>query len=205
MRPVFAKTVKRLAPPLFLIPFSKNSGGNWLPECGESLFQVSTLKSHLWYLNLTQSSRNLTSFTLNVKDFIDIMLELGPSCQCSSLQKKRSESACWHLTVTIHLPRWDKECECGILRTKATFFWLCCRGFVKISGLGRVCRLWFAAAAAVAASTASRLGGEGGQPGTHLLCQPQQPLHAVETALQHVCLLLSALPSVFQPRQWLKL
>ena len=36
------------------------------------------------------------------------------------------------------------------------------------------------------ASPAPRLGGEGGQPGPHLLRQPQQPLHAVEAPHQHV-------------------
>lgn len=64
MRAVFAKTVKRKVGSIFFfffIPLSKNSGGIWLPESGESLFQVSTLKSHLQYLNLIWSSRNLAS------------------------------------------------------------------------------------------------------------------------------------------------
>lgn len=65
MRAVFAKTVKRKVGSFFFffffIPLSKNSGGIWLPESGESLFQVSTLKSHLQYLNLIRSSRDLAS------------------------------------------------------------------------------------------------------------------------------------------------
>lgn len=62
----------------------------------------------------------------------------------------------------------------------------------QITGMGWVCRLRHPAAPAAAAPIASRLGGEGGQPGTHLLRQPQQPLHAVETALQHVRLTVSS-------------
>lgn len=52
--------------------------------------------------------------------------------------------------------------------------------------MGRICGLGLPAPPAAAATVARRLGREGGQPGSDLLCQPQQPLHTVETALQHV-------------------
>lgn len=55
-----------------------------------------------------------------------------------------------------------------------------------VSGMGRVDRLWLSATTTTAASITPRVGGEGGQPGTHLLCQPQQPIYAVETAFQRV-------------------
>lgn len=201
MRPVFSKTVKRkLAPPLFLIPFSKNSGGNWLPECGASLFQVSTLKNHLWYLNLTQSSEEPHVFHSKSEGLYWYIVRVG---NLMPLQHSQEEK------IRICLLALDRDHPPAKLRQRARVWnphdegdiflialsWLC-----KISGLGRVCGLWFTATAAVAASAASRLGGEGGQPGSHLLCQPQQPLNAVEKALQHVCLILSALPSFFSNR-----
>lgn len=52
--------------------------------------------------------------------------------------------------------------------------------------MGWVYRLWLSATAATAASITPRVGGEGGQPGTHLLCQPQQPNYTVEKAFERV-------------------
>lgn len=61
------------------------------------------------------------------------------------------------------------------------------KSFLK-SGMGRVCRLRLPATPAATASPTPRLGREGGQPGTHLLRQPQQQNYSVETAFQHVSL-----------------
>lgn len=57
---------------------------------------------------------------------------------------------------------------------------------LSVSGMGWVYRLCLSATTTTAASITPRVGGEGGQPGTHLLCQPQQPIHTVETAFQRV-------------------
>lgn len=56
-------------------------------------------------------------------------------------------------------------------------------------GMGWICGLGLPATAAAAATIAPRLGRESGQPGSHLLCQSQQPQYTVETAFQHVCLI----------------
>lgn len=54
--------------------------------------------------------------------------------------------------------------------------------YLFFSGLGgdRLHRSRVTETPAAPASTAPRLGREGGQPGSHLLREPQQPHHAVE-------------------------
>lgn len=116
----------------------------------------------------------------------------NPTQQAASLTKMSITKYCKntnHFIVDKLWAQWDIS-QCGTFRTKVAFshrfFFIYIFISLQIAGMGWVCRLRLPAAPAAAAPIASRLGGEGGQPGTHLLCQPQQPLYAVETALQHV-------------------